>query len=187
MSERDDLEAADWWAGLVPVEDGAQPVPGGKRAALARLRRANDPLEVMMEPDALRLVQRLSTFRADSDRVVRVAVLAGVLAVVRKHVQDPITSILGRPSLDNETAKLSEGRFRRILQTPANDLLGPMRRLVRLANCEVNVPDLAKSILDWDEPKTKQRWIFDYYGASFAVVPPKAESRTNQTHGGDAL
>ena len=171
MSKRDDVDygtvATQWWRGLVPA-DSAKPVLGWKRAALARLRRADSPLEVMMEPYALRLVQRMSAFRAAPDRV---AVLAGILAVVRKDVRDPIARLLGRRSLDDETATLSEGRFRRLLQTPTNDLLDPMRRLVRLAQGEVNVRDLAVSVLYWGEP-TKKRWIFDYYGASFAGRSP---------------
>ena len=189
MSKRDNMDyrtvAFDWWRELVPPKDSAKP-QGWKRATLARLRRASDPLEVMMEPYALRLVQRLSAFRADTDRV---AVLAGILAVVRDDATEPVTRLLGRQSLDDETATLSEGRFRRLLQTPTNDLLDPMRRLVRLApQSEVNVRHLATSILYWGE-STKKRWIFDYYGASSAIRSPsrpESGATPNQTHGGDA-
>lgn len=188
MSKRNDMDygavAFEWWRELVPAEDGAQPVPGWKRATLARLRRANEPLEVMMEPYSLCLVHKLSALRADPDRV---ATLAGILAVVRKDVREPVTHILGRQSLDDDTATLSEGRFRRLLQTPTNDLLDPMRRLVRLAQNEVNVRHLATSILYWGEA-TKKRWIFDYYGASSAIRSPSRSepgATPNQTQGGD--
>ena len=186
MTERADTDygdvAADWWGALVPKEGGAKPALGWKRATLARLRRANRPLDVLMEPYALRLVQRLP---ASADRV---ALLAGVLAVVRKDVGDPITRTLGVDSSgEGKSAKLSESRFRRLLQTPTDELLDPMRRLVRLAQNEANVRHLAKSILYWGE-RTKKDWIFDYYGMrpNRSPSPTEPENTRNQTHKGDA-
>lgn len=182
MSKRTDMDhgdvAAEWWAELVP-EDGAKPALGWKRATLARLRRANEPLEVLMEPYALRLVQKLPAFR---ESPYRVAVLAGILAVVRADSSERVTRLLGRRSLDDtESAKLSESRFRRLLQTPIEDLLYPMRRLVQLApQSTVNVRHLAESILYWGN-RTKQRWIFDYYGASSAIRSPASEAGTPRT------
>ena len=156
--------AVAWWRGLVPDDDGTKPAQGWKRAAVARLRRAGSPLDVMMEPHALRLIQNLPNFRAD-----HVAVLAGTLAVVRKDTDASIVRAVGRRSLDDEeSATLSESRFRRLLQTPTDDLLEPMRRLIRLAKDEANVRHLAESILYWGDRKKKQ-WIFEYYAASSAV------------------
>ena len=156
--------AVAWGRGLVPDDDGTKPAQGWKRAAVARLRRAGTPLEVMMEPHALRLIQELPNFRAD-----HVAVLAGILAVVRRDTETLIVRAVGRKSLDDEeSATLSESRFRRLLQTPTDDLLEPMRRLIRLAKEEANVRHLAESILFWGDQRKKQ-WIFDYYAASSAV------------------
>lgn len=187
MSERTEKDygevAFDWWRELAPQENGTKPALGWKRATLARLRRADSPLKVLMEPYALRLVQ---TLPAAPDRV---ALLAGVLAVVRKDVRDPITRTLGRDSFgEDKSAKLAESRFRRLLQTPTNDLLDPMRRLVRLAQNEANVRDLAKSILYWSE-RTKKRWIFEYYDVSLAGRSPSPSTTgttLTQTQGGDA-
>lgn len=164
--------AQNWWRGLAQSNDG-KPAPGS-RAALAKLRRAGSPLEVMMEPDALRLIQWLQGFDAD-----RVAVVAGVLAYVREDVDARIVRIVGRSSLEDEmSAMLSENRFRRLLQTPADDLLEPMRRLVRLAK-NANVADLAESILYWGDRRKKQ-WIFDYYRAS-SVTPSSAQPEAPTT------
>ena len=114
--------AHQWWQGLTSEQSGYD------RAALARIRRADTPLEVLQEPVALRLVSRLLT-RTHPDRV---ATLAGVLAHVRDDEQVPVARAVGRSSLDDDAAMLSEGRFRRLLQTDGAALLDPMRRLVRM-------------------------------------------------------
>ena len=169
--------AEAWWRNLALADDGITPAQGRKRAALARLRRAGTPLEAMMEPEALRLIQMLPHSSPD-----RVAVVAGTLATVRKPpVAAHIVRTLGRQSLDDEeSATLSEARFRRLLQTPAEELLDPMRRLVRLVKEETNVRHLAESILYWGN-RRKTQWIFDYYGASSAAPSPQAEARSTPT------
>ena len=173
--------AEDWWRGLTQRDDG-RPAQGSQRAALARLRRAANPLQVMMEPQALRLIQRLP--RSDENRV---AIVAGVLAFVREDASAPIVRAVGRKSLDDEmSATLSENRFRRLLQTPTNELLDPMRRLVRLAKDEANVRHLAESILYWGDHR-KKLWIFDYYGAASAArsSSPEGTATTDSAPKGD--
>jgi len=74
--------------------------------------------------------------------------------------------VIGRTALDDvHAALLSEGRFRRLLQTPGSDLMEPMRRLVRMMKGRVNVPDIAAAVLFWGDV-VRKRWIFDYYGVS---------------------
>lgn len=151
--------AHDWWRRLNPT-DGHQ--SGPHRAALARLRRAATPTEVMLEPEALRLVARLPR------RPDRAAVLAGVLAFVRETDDHPVARAIGRSSLDDEqSALVSEGRFRRLLQTREDELLEAMRRLVRQMKGRVHVPSLSHAILWWGsdrwEKEMKKEWIFDYY------------------------
>ena len=154
--------AEAWWRGLRPADDGAKPSKGWQRATLARLRRATTHLDVMTETYALRLFEQLPRHPD------RVAVLAGVLAMVDKN-ERRITRVLGREKLDKaESAKLSESRFRRLLQTPDSELLDPMRRLVRLAKGEADVRHLARAILYWGD-RTKKQWVFEYYGASSAI------------------
>lgn len=150
----------DWWCWLITA-DG--PPSGGQRAALAKLRRARTPLEVIQVPDALRLVARLP------HHPDRTAILAGVLATVRETDARTVAKALGRKSLDDrDSARLSEPRFRRLMQTPASELMDPMRRLVRLLKGRANVADLGLSILYWGDD-VKRRWILDYYGVSGAI------------------
>ena len=149
--------AYEWWRGLNP-EGAARSGPA--RAAIARMGRAATPIEVMQEPEALRLVARLPR---DPERV---AVLAGVLAHVRESDERRVARAVGRKSLDDDrSALLSDSRFRRLLQTPGAELMEPMRRLARMAKGKLNVHDLASAVLYWGDG-VKKRWIFDYYGVA---------------------
>lgn len=144
-----------WWRGLNPADSAPS---GHQRAAMARLRRAATLLEIIQEPEALRLIGRLPR---DPERV---AILAGVLAFVRQTETQRVARAVGRTGLDDdESALLSETRFRRLLQVPVVDLMEPMRRLVRMKKGTLNVHDLSCSILYWNDD-VKKRWIFDYYG-----------------------
>ena len=159
-SSRADSVVYDWWRRLNP-EDSQQ--SGHQRAALARLRRATTAIEVMQEPEALRLIARLPR------NPERVAVLAGILAFVRETDDRRVARAVGRTALDDDkSALLSESRFRRLLQTSAGDLLAPMRRLVRMNKGTCNVRDLTNSILYWGD-RVKKRWIFDYYAVAMAA------------------
>ena len=171
--------AHEWWQRLT-CRDG--PHLGQRRAALARIRRAATPIEVMLEPEALRLIQRLPR------RPNRIAVLAGVLACVRETDEQRVARAIGRSSLDDDESatSMSEGRFRRLLQTQDDELMDTMRRLVRMAKGRLNVLDLSAAILDWGDgyrgDRVKRRWIFDYYnvidGIRTEEPPPAAPSRT---------
>ncbi len=162
MPKRAGSIAATWWRELNP-ENGMQ--TGWQKAALAHLRRAGTPLEAMREASTLRLIQRLPHF----DNKDRVAALAGILAWVRHDDDRPVASAVGRRSLDDAEAGLSEGRFRRLLQIERNDeLMDAMRRLVRQAGGIANVRDLSGSVLYWGD-SVQKRWIFNYYGVGRAA------------------
>ena len=151
--------AYDWWNGL---RDGS----GRHRASLAHMRQAHTPLDIVQEPAALLLVTRLRPFGCDDDRV---AILAGVLALVREDQKALVPRALGRSSLDDErSARLSEGRFRRLMQADADELLPQMRRLVQLAGGTANVRDLADGILYWGD-RVRKKWTFEYYGVGSAT------------------
>ena len=161
--------AHEWWRRLNPP-DGAQ--SGPHRAALARMRRAATPVEVMQEPEALRLIVRLPR---NPDRV---AMLAGVLAYVRESDDRRVARAIGRAALDDEqSALLSEGRFRRLLQASEHELMEPMRRLVRMTKGTINVRDLSAAILYWGDD-VKRRWTFDYYNVYDSMRAERDASTT---------
>ena len=169
MTDTKRQDAADiavgWWSDLVSEEPSRRAPPGARKAVLARLRRADAPIEVMQEPEALRLIRRLS-WAPD-----RAAILAGILAFVREPDDQRIARAIGRESLEDDKALMSEARFRRLLQTPGNELMDPLRRLIRLTKGKANVRDLSSSVLYWGD-RVKKRWIFDYYGVSDSLRSP---------------
>ena len=165
------IAAACWWRELNSNAAGGHLTRGARRAALARLRRAATPLEAIQEPQALVLIARLPGEKPD-----RVAALAGILAFVREDRKDrPVARAIGRKSLDDvDSAKMSEGRFRRLLQAEDQELMEAMRRLVRLTKGKANVYDLCFATLRWGDG-VKKRWIFEYYnvaGAALQASPP---------------
>ena len=172
MKDMDQPRAADiakqWWQELTATDSALR---GARRAARARLRRATTVLDVIQEPEALRLIARLPGRSPE-----RVAALAGVLALVDReppHGQN-VARAIGRDSLDDdESALMSEGRFRRLLQAEDGNLMGPMRRLVRLTKGVAHVRDLSSAVLCWSDD-VKKRWIFDYYNVSYITRPHAA-------------
>ena len=151
--------AEKWWHDLTSETATRR---GQRRAARARLRRARTPLEMIQEPEALRLIASLPGEKPD-----RVAILAGILAFVDKSDDSPVPRAIGRAKLDDEAALMSEGRFRRLLQTDGDDLMDAMRRLVHLTKRKANVYDLSFSVLRWGDI-VKKRWIFEYYNVAIA-------------------
>ena len=150
--------AYEWWRVLNPPE-GA-PRSGPRRAALARMRRAATPIEVMQEPEALRLIARLPR---NPDRSCHACRDPGPCPRVRRSARRP-------GSWAYDTRRRAVGAplrkpFRRLLQTPDTALMEPMRRLARMTSGKLNVHDLASAVLYWGEG-VKRRWIFDYYGVA---------------------
>ena len=150
--------AEEWWEGIKE-----------RRAVRARLRRAKTLIEIMQEPEALRLIERLRLPRNPN----RVVMLAGILAWVRDNDDQLVARAIGRTSLDEEDASMSEARFRRLLQARDDELMEAMRRLVRLAKGKANVRDLSFAVLYWGDG-VKKRWIFQYYGVSDSLSASSA-------------
>lgn len=165
--------ASDWWARL-DRED---------RAARAQLRRCQTPLEALLVPATFRLMPAAA--RADDRRAPYYGVVAATLAHVREDDPDrkPVARAIGRATINDDEALLSELRFRRLLEadTP-EELMTGMRRLVRIAGGRVHVDDLARSILNWGDA-VKRRWAFDYYAAGIARPEPE-KSETQDERGG---
>jgi CRISPR system Cascade subunit CasB len=68
-----------------------------------------------------------------------------------------------------EQAAMKPLRFRRLIEAETLDeRLTALRRAVQLADCRLNVRELAAACLDWSAAR-RQRWIFEYYAAGFAA------------------
>jgi CRISPR system Cascade subunit CasB len=167
--------AAEWWQELSFDRSGGglRRAGGAKRAALAKLRRAEGPIDALAVPEAIDLYRRLRDTEPDVD-ADRVAALAVALANLRPELENlrpdrRVPGIFARKSFDDaDSAKLSEARFRRLLQADGVELLDAFRRLVRLLDGRAEPHSLAEAILHWGD-RMRQRWIFEYYGVAMAT------------------
>jgi CRISPR system Cascade subunit CasB len=164
-----------WWEMLHDTtrKDGT-PNPARDPAALARLRRAARPVDALEEPSVFDLYRKLGFSRHEFERrLPRVAVVAAVLAHVRADAapggngfRRRFADLLGR----GERPLMSALRFKRLLAaTEDPDLMITFRRAVALAGKkEIDVGDVAESLLDWSD-RRRMQWAFDYYGAGSAA------------------
>jgi CRISPR system Cascade subunit CasB len=122
----------------------------------------------MQDPAALALFRDLGR-RRPADLPI-VALCAAVLAGVRENQSEHPARSLGPPSMDaTERAAMKPLRFRRLIEAETLDeRLTALRRAVQLADCRLNVRELAAACLDWSAAR-RQRWIFEYYAAGFAA------------------
>lgn len=151
--------AVSWWHDLQPTD--TRP---GDRAALARLRRCGTVNEAMLDPASISLLQRCGgTSHRDLPD-------AGLAAAVLAHVREDdaenrsIARRVGPTDLDHpETALVKSIRFHRIVEARAPDeRLTAFRRLVQITNGKLNVLDLARALLRWDD-ELLRRWTYDYW------------------------
>lgn len=189
---------ATWWFELHPDdEQGFR----GDRAAAARLRRAATTLEVMFEPEAIRLYRNickaLGRKHLSEKEAKGVAIIAGLLAVVRppgrtRSPEDvggegacrrrpPLAEVLGRTADDRTPVKedrplLSRLRFEALIRADdPNERLRQLRRAVALARSKsFDVGRFAQDMLRWND-ETRRRWIFQYYQEGRAAPISEAE------------
>ncbi len=184
--------AFDWWRRHCDPEEG-------DAATRALLRRARGVTDALLVPATLDLVRRLGYTplggSADEGRVAAAANLARVLAQVKEHdpgrrpMQAAGWQRFPGPAAGGgqgaEQPRLSEQRFRRLLQTaPGEELVLAFTRLIALLGGTVNIPALAEDFLDWDHPergdRVRRRWAFDYYAA--ATAAPAEPSAPEEGH-----
>ena len=165
--------AMGWWERLQPQKSGNGRATGD-RAALARLRRCSTWFEAAAEPETIVLFRRIG--QHDEKRLPRVAILAAVLAHVRKDESSKIASSVGPKDGKEENALLKPLRLRRLLSATADDeILTAFRRLVALKGCTANIADLTRNILHWHDERTRMRFAFDYWQAGPAAPHGEAE------------
>lgn len=181
LDKKKHIEAAAraWWKSLQPAVHNGRAYPGD-RAALARLRRAADPLTAASEPAALDLYRRLDLPGHDvASTLGRVAVLASLLAHVRKDEDKMFGRALG-PSDPKAPASAVLKPLRLARQLAARgdeEIATAFRRALALAGDTANVGDVAWLVLSWDRDEHGNRvrtlFAFAYHDASaHAPEPP---------------
>ncbi|MBB2169300.1 type I-E CRISPR-associated protein Cse2/CasB [Gluconacetobacter aggeris] len=178
-------KARSWWRALQPDPARGEP---GDRAALAKLRRCGSVIDVLFEPAAQSLARSCGA-RGD-DELARIALVAGVLAHVRADRSGLRVARQIGPvdATDGATALCKPVRFRRLLDMAEfDDCLRGFRRLVALADAEMNVRDLAESVFLWPRPdgrdsaaadRVRVRWVYEYWNAG----EPEGDMPSDQVH-----
>lgn len=167
--------AREWWAWMCDPTRGD---PGAR----ARLKRCRSALDALTIPAAVSLARRLgATAEAAGPWRLEAALgLARVLAHVDQDGAEPIMRVAGWKTLPGDDRKgegdpanrprLSEARFRRLIQTsPGEELTQMMIRLVHLVGEPISVKSLADDYLAWHRDNTRYRWAFQYYAAGVAA------------------
>lgn len=149
------------------------------RAWRARLRRCIDSLDVVAEPAAHDLLQKVDRLRnagiepylPAEQALLR---LVPLLAWVGGHDKErSVAAAFGEPGV-SARAPLSELRFRDLLQAETADaLVTHLRRalplLKRDGEVNANVLSLAEAVCEWEGargPEIRRNWAFDYFSAA---------------------
>ncbi len=172
--------ALAWWEEL--NDDPAASDPWKKKGnpgALARLRRASNPVEALAEARTMTLAKRLGVRPGEYQTLARVWAMAAVLAHVKEHDGSKNMSEMLGPPKEGEQGVMSELRFHRLIAAsePA-DLMRQMRNAVKLLKGTANIEDLANAIYWWGD-KTRINWTYAYWGAAFAS--PAITDTTDQS------
>lgn len=160
-------QLAAWWRKL--KDDGA---------SRAELKRCDSVEEVMMTAAFQRLCHQLQPSFGEGDywqdRLAAIAGLASHLkheheTEVLSHSKKQVEKLAEQLAQDvGGRPKISELRFRRLLQRNSNDLYTPMLRTLKMLKGNASLFGLAESIFYWGDG-IKKRWAFAY----FPKVSPK--------------
>lgn len=174
-------QAKLWWQSL----QGSPPdTPAGERrptnnAALARLRRAEAPIDAMMEPEAILLMQKIGG-KYQTDRLL-VVELAALLSHIRADEKTHFAASLGGHDADSRIMK--PARFHRLIQSASVDRAVALRRAIKMLKGSANVKDIAYAWLVWDSKVLGESmridWMFHYVGASDKDIPNTTDSYEN--------
>lgn len=128
--------------------------PGEK----AQLRRCHSATEVELSAPYFNFLLSLKGIPIPMRN--RLPIIAGVLAHVKSNdLNQTIAESMGK----GETPKVSNLRFRKFINIESdNELYVAMIRIVRLLDGRVNIHDIIKSILYWNE-RTRKDWAYLYY------------------------
>jgi CRISPR system Cascade subunit CasB len=166
--------ARDWWNVLDGGDERKR-----DRGAFAELRRSADPLDLAFARGFNRLHIDLKVGNQDWP-LLRAAAIANVLAHVREDDSRAVARALG-PQADNAGEVMSEGRFRRLLQSEeGEDLTRNLVRAVKMLKGKANVADLARAIWWWND-RVRRDWAFRYLNAEPPAVPAAATHAESAT------
>lgn len=140
-----------WWSGLAE-----------NRGDRAQLRRASRLEDIVLSPAYQRFYRLLCAHGLPADlpdsQRERLAVIAGALS----HINEASGRRFPEDMRDGDDLKVSELRFRRLLESPTvDDLFVGLRRILPLINRRADPVRLANDIWFWGDTVRKQ-WAYAY-------------------------
>ena len=149
-----------WWGENLRPDDFES---GAVRGFRARLRRADQPLDVLADAQVVALYEALGK----PPDPLTLAALVSVLAHVKKHDRQRIARAFG-PADDPHLSTL---RFQRLIRSPDRAALAvALRRALPLIDHACDVAALGADFLYWGEA-VRIRWCFDYFGKAAPAEP----------------
>lgn len=141
----------------------------------AELRRCQDVAEVMMTPLFSRFCHRVNgMFEGEPNGwEARLASVVGLLSHL-KHMHAPMVMNPDKglqksfaaqfviPMTAGDRPRVSELRFRRLLQRDSSDLYPSMIRLLRMLDGKASLYGLAESVFFWGD-RVKKEWSLAYF------------------------
>ena len=181
-----------WWNALQPTQHEHGTTPGD-RATLARLRRSGNPLALAVEPATADLFRKLQFESAKAserslDRdIATAAVLAGILAHIRKPVGGSLARAMGAKKSDR--AVVSAARMKRFMAArEPEDVLRQYQRILAMLGDAADVRDVAENVLAWLDSspsgdRARTRFAFAYHGTALEDTETlDAEPSSNDTN-----
>ena len=153
----------EWYNSALGRDDG------GARAARARLRRCNSPVEALAISETHELGERLRANGASPDQL---ALLATTFARLKGTHGDRLAALFGKQESRDARRPLSELRFQSLIRVRSHgELIVPLRRSLGVLGSDPACYGraLAEDLYFWNE-QVRNRWCFQYFGAALAAV-----------------
>ncbi len=153
----------DWYGSAFGSDDGAA------RAARARLKRCEAPVEALAVAETHELNRQLMAYgrKPTADQLT---LLTTIFARLKGIHGDRLAALFGKQETRDAPRPLSELRFQSLIRVPAHrGLIAPLRRSVGILGSEpaCNGRALAEDLYYWNE-KVRNNWCFQYFGTPFA-------------------
>lgn len=173
--------ALAWWRRFGPAN------PEADSGAFARLRRASDVVDSLLEPVSIALVQQIATVGREAE-IQRVAELAVLLSHIRTNEGAPMASRLGGRA--SQKAPMSSLRFQKMMKSPPGiERLTHFRRAIALLGNKASVRDLSEAWLYFDHPTQGEAlridWLLRYAGANSLDVNSELTAPDDQMETGE--
>lgn len=171
MTQKEPLFTPDSPAGRVLAEWRADLEQD--RGGRAELRRARSPEDAALIPATIDLITRLRATPVAEHKgwLARIPAIAGLAVHLDRHAAKEVLAPPDREALPRRMAsakgdrpRVSELRFRRLLQYSRDDLYRPMIRILAQLDDKAGLFDLADAVFWWG-PQIQKAWAFAYFPA----------------------